>query len=283
MSIKKVSIVGTGSMGRGLAHDFALHDYQVVLWGRRRAEQLIHDFGRYIENEVQKKRLTVEEKKKILNNLEFKELSVLDEISKSDWVIESISEHKEEKKKLITLIAEYCPPTTIISSNTSSISLTELSMEVKEKERFLGSHFFSPVPYTELVEVAKTEFTSSEVVEKVTDCLSSLKKTPLLVPNIPGFIFNRLLLALLNEAVVLLETAKGITPAQIDQVFALGWGQKYGPLQLIDLIGIDTVYYCLCNLYDYYKNDKYKPSALLDAYVQNGRLGKKSGQGFYSY
>lgn len=284
MEYKKISIVGNGIMGKGLAHNFAFYGYKVVLWGRRDKKELGKELCEYLDNERIRNRINKDELNKILKNIDVK--NITDDkyiLHESDLIIETVVESILEKKKILRTISENCKDGAVISTNTSTLPVQELAESIKNKENFLGIHFFSPVPYNNLVEVSKTTFTSKKIASELVEVLKALNKYAFLVEDIPGFVFNRMLLCTINESMYLLENMKDMNPADIDDIFSIGWNVKYGPLKLIDLIGLDTILNCLTNMYHYTGLDKFKPAQILVNYVKQGRLGKKSGSGFYNY
>jgi 3-hydroxybutyryl-CoA dehydrogenase len=281
--IDRVDIIGNGIMGKGIAHNFAIMGIRVFLWGRRSREEVRKDYKEYIEHEKLKKRIDAATFEKILKNTNFGSLSDAGQLFEAEFVIECIVENLAEKQKILNFLSGYCKESAIITSNTSTLPISELAQSVKDPTCFLGTHFFSPVPYNSLVEVSKTGSTSKSAVDKVLDILQFIGKSPFAVENSPGFIFNRIFLCTLNEAIYLLQGEKNATPEKIDEIFCMGWNMKYGPFRLIDSIGLDTILNCLNNLFAYYHSDKYKPAQLLVDFVSKGRLGRKSGKGFYIY
>jgi 3-hydroxybutyryl-CoA dehydrogenase len=279
--IERVLVIGAGRMGSGIAQIVAESGLQTTLfdvdvsnlergmsaidsrWQRQIA------IGRKIEDDVNRARAQLA-------------AGSLDNAVNADLVIEAVYENLEAKTALFTALAGIAPGKTIFASNTSSLSITALGRASGRPDRFVGLHFFNPVPVLPLVEVIRGLATSDETVEKVTAFAASIGKTPVVVNDAPGFVANRIALPMINEAVFALE--EGVAPKEaIDEIMKLGLTHPMGPLALADLIGLDVCLDILETLHHDFGDDKYRPAPLLRRMVAAGRLGRKSGAGFYTY
>lgn len=283
MSISKVAVVGAGTMGNGIAHVFAQHGYQVVLIDVNRAqlERALDTISRNIDRQVKKGVTSEAEKEKILQQITIAS-SITESAKEADLIVEAATENEDLKLKIFKEIDAVAKPGAILASNTSSISITKIAAVTARAERVIGMHFMNPVPVMKLVEVINGYHTSPEVSKKITDLSKSLNKIPCTVNDYPGFIANRILMPMINEAVyALFEGVSGVE--EIDTVMKLGMAHPMGPLQLADFIGLDVCVSILKVMYEGFKNPKYAPCPLLNNMVVAGNLGKKSGKGFYDY
>jgi 3-hydroxybutyryl-CoA dehydrogenase len=281
-SIKTVAVLGAGTMGNGIAHVFARAGYNVIL---RDVEQRFLDRGmetiaKNLDREVKKGKLTEAEKLGVLGRL--KPVTDFAAIAAADFVVEAVPEKLEIKRAVLTEADRLMRPEVILASNTSSISVTTLAAMTKRPERFVGMHFMNPVPVMVLVEVIRALQTGDEAFAMTMELAEKLGKTPVAVNDAPGFVSNRVLMPLINEAAytVMERTA---TPEAVDAVMKLGMNHPMGPLELADFIGLDVCVDILNVLLEGLGDPKYRACPLLKKYVAAGWLGRKSGRGFYEY
>ncbi len=280
--MKNISVLGCGTMGNGIAQTFAQYGYNVVLYdiNKDNLERAKLTINKNLDRMVKKEVITQEKKNNTLNNI----ISTTDFnlIKKSDLVVEAISENIELKKSIFSKLDQECGNDTIIASNTSSISITELAKSTSRKDKVIGMHFMNPVPIMKLVEIINSKYTSKSTTEKIIALSKNLNKIPLTVNDFPGFISNRILMPMINEAIEALED--GVSEVKnIDGIMKLGMGHPMGPLQLADLIGLDVCKSILEVMYKGLGKEKYIPNSLLIDLVENDCLGVKSGKGFYDY
>jgi 3-hydroxybutyryl-CoA dehydrogenase len=282
IDIGKVGVVGAGTMGNGIAQVFARKGYDVVLLDLERSllERGLATISKNIEREVAKGKASPEEKAASLKRI----VAVVDrrKLAECDVVVEAATERFEIKAQLFRDLDRICRPQAILASNTSSISITRLAALTKRSDKVIGMHFFNPVPVMKLVEVIRGLSTSSETFQTVRDLAVKLEKTPVEVNDAPGFVSNRVLMPLLNEAMY--AVMEGVaTPEAVDEVFKLGMAHPMGPLTLADFIGLDVCLDIMRVLQDGLGDPKYRPCPMLIKMVDAGWLGKKSGRGFYQY
>ena len=282
MEIKNVMVLGAGQMGGGIAQVCAQAGLEVVL--RDINDELVERGMKLIEKNlsrsVEKGRMTEDEKNAILGRFTTT-LSLVDG-KDADLVIEAIVEDAKIKRETFAALDEICPPHAILASNTSSLPITQIAAATKRPEKVIGMHFMNPVPVMKLVEVIRGIATSDETYQVIDNLSKKLDKVPVEVNDFPGFVSNRILLPMINEAVYCLMEGVG-TVEGIDTVMKLGMNHPMGPLALADLIGLDTCLAIMEVLYDGFKDSKYRPCPLLRKYVSAGWLGRKSGRGFYTY
>ncbi len=279
---KLIGVVGAGTMGRGIAHTLLRANYAVslvdslpeALGGAQQAisSGLAHD--------VEKGRLNAETRQQAFARLQIS--AETDAVSQASFIIEAVTERFEAKAEVFRKLELYCPSTTIFATNTSSISITRLAAITGRPGRFLGLHFFNPVPVMKLVEVVAGVETLPETFEAAADLARSVGKTPIRVNDFPGFVSNRLLMPMINEAAF--AVMEGVAEANaVDDVMKLGMNHPMGPLELADFIGLDVCLDIMRVLYDGFHDAKYRPCPLLEKMVYAGRLGRKSGRGFFNY
>ena len=281
-TIKRVGVIGAGTMGNGIAQVFAQSGFEVKLFDAQpgavdRARTTIE---KSLAKFVEKGKLTAEVRDASLGRL--KALATLDDFADVDYVVEAIAENAEVKRDLFARLDTITKPDVILSSNTSSISITTLGAATKRPDKVLGMHFMNPVPLMTLVELIRGQATSSESMAVATALCQQLGKTPVEAADYPGFIANRILMPMINEAIYAVMEGVG-TPEAIDTVMKLGMNHPMGPLTLADFIGLDVCLAILNVLHDGIGDPKYRPCPLLRRMVAAGHLGRKSGQGFYKY
>jgi 3-hydroxybutyryl-CoA dehydrogenase len=282
MEIKTVGVVGCGLMGSGIAQVCAEAGYQVVV--REVSDDLLKKgLGRieaFLNKGVEKGKLPPERMKEIVGRLQG--TTALEKLAGCHIVVEAVIESLEAKREVYQALDRICAPATIFASNTSSLSITEMAATTRRADRFVGLHFFNPVPLMKLVEVVRSPLTSEESFARAFAFARSLGKTAIKAADKTGFIVNRLLVPYLLDAVRALEEGVGSIP-DIDEGMRLGCGHPMGPLTLLDFVGLDTTYYIANIMFDEFRERRFAPPPLLKRMVQAGLLGKKSGKGFYDY
>ena len=279
--MKKIAVVGSGTMGNGIAHVFCLHGYQVHLTdiSETALQQALNTINTNLDRQIKKEIISFEDKDTVLKNL-FTSTDIKNSVKQADLVIEAVAEDKSIKKELFMDLDRDTGHDTIIASNTSSISISYLASCTSKPERVIGMHFMNPVPVMELVEVISGYNTSEDTTHIIMDLCKKINKIPVKVQDYPGFISNRILMPMINEAIIALhEGVSGVS--EIDNIMKLGMAHPMGPLQLADFIGLDVCLSILEVMYEGFKNPKYAPCPLLVQMVQAGHLGRKTGQGFY--
>lgn len=282
MSLQHIGVVGAGQMGSGIAQVFAQAGFQVTLVDteERFLARGMETIQKSLTRFVQKGTLSLEEKESTLSRI--KTTVELTELSQVELVVEAIIEQMEAKTKLFAQLDQICPEATILASNTSSLPITEIAAVTKRPAQVIGMHFMNPVPVMKLVEIIRGLSTSDEVYETIHQLTEKLGKHPVEVQDFPGFVSNRILMPMINEAIF--SVYEGVaTPAAVDAVMKLGMNHPMGPLQLADMIGLDTCLYIMETLQEGFGDSKYRPCPLLRKYVKAGWLGRKSGRGFYQY
>ena len=280
--IKNIGVVGAGQMGAGIAQVAAMNEFKIILndisetfldRGMQRIDKSLSSF-------LKKGHITEEEKNAALGRIET--TVELKDFKSADYVVEAVIEDESLKLDVFRKLDEICKPGVVLASNTSSIPITRMASATKRPSEVIGMHFMNPVPLMKLVEVIRGLSTSDETFETTKDLAIKLKKTPVAANDSPGFISNRILLPMINEAIFALHEGVGTTEA-IDSVMKLGMNHPMGPLELADLIGLDTCLSILEVLYEGFGDPKYRPCPLLRKYVDAGYLGRKTGRGFYTY
>lgn len=282
MSINQIMVIGAGQMGSGIAQVCAMAGYDVILHDIKDefVQKGIGNIQKNLNRQVEKGRMEESEKETILSRLT---TSVsLENASKADLVIEAVVENMDVKTQLFKMLDQYAPDHTILASNTSSLPITEIAAATERPEKVIGMHFMNPVPVMKLVEIIRGLQTSDDVYETIEAVSKKLQKVPVEVNDFPGFISNRILMPMINEAIF--AVYEGVaTPEAVDEIMKLGMNHPMGPLTLADFIGLDTCLYIMETLHEGFGDDKYRPCPLLRKYVKAGWLGKKTGKGFYTY
>ena len=280
--MKKIGVLGTGTMGAGIIQVLAQNGYEVVMRARRESsvEKGLATVNKNLEKMVAKEKITAEEKEAIMGRITGS--TDINIIADADLVIEAATEDMEAKKALFAELDALCKPETIIATNTSSLSITEIAAATNRPDRVIGMHFFNPVPAMKLVEIIKGLATSEETKETILELTAALGKTPVEVEEAPGFVVNRILIPMINEGIGIL--ADGVADVKgVDTAMKLGANHPMGPLELGDLIGLDVILAIMETMYSEYGDPKYRPHVLLRKMVRAGKLGRKTGIGFYDY
>lgn len=282
MEIKKIMVVGSGQMGSGIAQVMAQNGYDVILNDIKEefVQKGLDKISKQLDRDVQKQRRTEEEKQEILNR--FTLSTDYKDAADVQLVIEAATENKKIKLDIFKQLGEIAPAETILASNTSSLSITEIARATNRPDKVIGMHFFNPVPVMKLVEVNRALTTSKETADTIQELSGKIGKTAIDVKDSPGFAVNRILIPMINEAIF--TVFEGVATAEeVDEAMKLGANHPMGPIALADYIGLDVCLAIMEVLYEGFNDPKYRPCPLLKKYVEAGRLGKKTGQGFYTY
>ncbi|MBD3616039.1 MAG: 3-hydroxybutyryl-CoA dehydrogenase [Gracilimonas sp.] len=283
MDVKKVAVIGGGTMGNGIAHVFAMNNIPVNLIETKQefADWAMSTIEKNLDRMVKKERIDEAKKSSTLGDISVF-LDVKEGVKDVDLVIEAVPENFDIKKSVWKQVDESAPDHTIFGSNTSSISITKLAALTSRPEKFIGMHFFNPVPVMKLVEIVRGLQTDDSTYKVVEETSKKLNKVPVPVNDAPGFVSNRVLMPMINEAIFCV--GEGVaTPEHVDEVMKLGMAHPMGPLRLADFIGLDVCLDILGVLYEGFKDPKYRPAPLLVKMVDAGKLGNKTGEGFYTY
>jgi len=281
--MKNIAVIGAGTMGNGIAHVFAQNGFTVNMIDVNAAqlEKAVQNITKNFDRQIAKGAVTEEQKLNALSNISTY-TDITDGVKNAELVVEAATENAELKLKIFKFIDEAAPADAILASNTSSISITKIASATKRPQQVIGMHFMNPVPVMKLVEIINGYATTKEVTETIVELSKQLGKVPCVVNDYPGFIANRILMPMLNEAIYsLYEGIAGVE--EIDTIMKLGMAHPMGPLQLADFIGLDVCLSILNVLYAGFGNTKYAPCPLLVNMVTSGKLGTKSGEGFYTY
>ena len=281
--MKNIAVIGSGTMGNGIAHTFAQFGFQVQLIDISEANLVrgIATITKNLDRMVAKEKISEADKNKTLNNITTY-TSIKEGVQYASLVLEAATENVDLKLKIFKELDEVCPEDTILATNTSSISITQIAAVTNRPTQVIGMHFMNPVPIMKLVEIIRGYNTSDEVMSFIVDLTKKINKIPVQVNDYPGFVANRILMPMINESIeTLYNDVAGVK--EIDTVMMLGMAHPMGPLQLADFIGLDVCLSILNVLYDGFKNPKYAPCPLLVNMVRAGKLGVKSGEGFYDY
>ena len=282
MQIKKVGVIGAGQMGNGIAHVLSLGGYNVVLndIDKNALEKAPHNIKNNLERQVNSKKISAEESNTALKSISY--TMSFEEFNDVDLIIEAATENEPIKQKILNSLLPHIQPHTILTSNTSSISITRLASCTDRPEKFMGFHFMNPVPVMQLVELIKGIATSEDTYQSCLQVVEKLGKTAASAEDFPAFIVNRILIPMINEAVYALYEGVGSVEA-IDTSMKLGANHPMGPLELADFIGLDTCLAIMNVLHEGLADTKYRPCPLMTKYVEAGWLGRKTKRGFYDY
>lgn len=281
--MENIAVIGAGTMGNGIAHVFAQRGFKVQLIDAQAPalEKAMATIAKNLDRQISKQTITAEDKAITLSNIQTS-TSIEKGVVHADLVIEAATENAEIKKKIFASLDQYAKPACILATNTSSISIAQLAAATKRPTLVIGMHFMNPVPIMKLVEIINSNATAASVTDTIVALTKKIDKIPCVVKDAPGFIANRILMPMINEAIH--AFSEGISDAAtIDQIMKLGMAHPMGPLQLADYIGLDVCKNIMTIMEEGFNNSKYAPAALLVKMVEQGKLGVKTGEGFYKY
>ena len=281
--MENIAVIGAGTMGNGIAHVFAQKGFKVQLIDAQAPalEKAMATIEKNLDRQISKQTITAEDKANTLSNIQIS-TSIEQGVANADLVIEAATENADVKKKIFASIDQHAKPDCILATNTSSISIAQLAAATKRPALVIGMHFMNPVPIMKLVEIINGESTAASVTDSIVALTKKIDKIPCVVKDAPGFIANRILMPMINEAIH--AFSEGISDAAtIDQIMKLGMAHPMGPLQLADYIGLDVCKNIMTIMEEGFNNSKYAPAALLVKMVEQGKLGVKTGEGFYKY
>lgn len=282
MSIHTIVVIGAGQMGSGIAQVCAQSGFPVIMQdlSEEALDKAMRSIERHLSRSVEKSRISEVEKEETLNRIT--PTTDIHDAGQADLVIEAVIENMDVKKDIFQQLDKITPPHTILATNTSSLAITEIAAVTDRPEKVIGMHFMNPVPVMKLVEVIRALQTDDDTYETITQVAKQLYKTTVTVQDFPGFVANRVLMPMINEAIF--AVYEGVASIEdVDTVMKLGMNHPMGPLELADFIGLDTCLYIMEVLYEGFGDSKYRPCPLLRQYVQAGWYGRKSGRGFYTY
>ncbi|MGG3924990.1 3-hydroxybutyryl-CoA dehydrogenase [Metabacillus fastidiosus] len=282
MEVNKIMVIGAGQMGAGIAQVFAEAEFDVILYDLEEeiVKKGLNKIVNSLHRQVEKGKMTAARREEVIKNISTSTL--LQSAKNADLIIEAVIENIAVKSKVFEELDKTAPEHAILASNTSSLSITEIASATNRPEKVIGMHFMNPVPVMKLVEIIRGLETADIVYEVIEELTKKLNKVPVEVNDYPGFVSNRILMPMINEAIYTLSEGVA-TKEAIDEVMKLGMNHPMGPLTLADFIGLDTCLYIMETLHSGFGDDKYRPCPLLRKYVKAGRLGRKSGRGFYTY
>ena len=281
--MENIAVIGAGTMGNGIAHVFAQRGFKVQLIDAQAPalEKAMATIEKNLDRQISKQTITAEDKASTLSNIQTS-TSIEQGVAHADLVIEAATENADIKKKIFASLDQYAKPACILATNTSSISIAQLAAATKRPALVIGMHFMNPVPIMKLVEIINGNATAESVTDTIVALTKKIDKIPCVVKDAPGFIANRILMPMINEAIY--AFSEGISDAAtIDQIMKLGMAHPMGPLQLADYIGLDVCKNIMTIMEEGFNNSKYAPAALLVKMVEQGKLGVKTGEGFYKY